>query len=264
MTNKPFGISFPLIRPDYEAMIGAALDKGVKVVVTSAGNPAKIYKMLESAGVVAIHVIANVKMAQKARDLGYHMVVAEGFEAGGHDGRDEITTFALIPQVVDAVDIPVIAAGGIADARGMIAAFALGAEGIQMGTRFAATKESPVHERFKHAIINAMDTDTTVTGRRLNDPVRVIKNKLSQEILDAEVSGASPEDILDIIGPDRTYMASIDGDVENGSVMSGQIAGMIKEIKSVQEVFDELLSEIEPVINEIKKLSAGTQHDKDK
>ncbi|MBW2651201.1 MAG: nitronate monooxygenase, partial [Deltaproteobacteria bacterium] len=174
LTNKPFGISFPLIRPDYEAMIGAALDKGVKVVVTSAGNPAKIYKMLESAGVVAIHVIANVKMAQKARDLGYHMVVAEGFEAGGHDGKDELTTFALIPQVVDAVDIPVIAAGGIADARGMVAAFALGAEGIQMGTRFVATKESPVHENFKYAIINALDTDTTITGRKLNDPVRVI------------------------------------------------------------------------------------------
>jgi len=264
MTDKPFGISFPLIRPDYEAMIGAALDKGVKVIVTSAGNPAKIYKTLEAAGVVAIHVIANVKMAKKARDLGYHMVVAEGFEAGGHDGRDEITTFALIPQVVDAVDIPVIAAGGIADARGMVAAFALGAEGIQMGTRFAATKESPVHERFKHAIINAMDTDTTVTGRRLNDPVRVIKNKLSQEILDAEAAGTSPEDILDMIGPGRTEMASLDGDVENGSVMSGQIAGMIKEIKSVQEVFDELLSGIELVINGIKKLSAGTQHDKDK
>ena len=255
LTDKPFGISFPLIRPDYEAMIGAALDKGVKVVVTSAGNPAKIYKMLESAGVVAIHVIANVKMAQKARDLGYHMVVAEGFEAGGHDGKDEITTFALIPQVVDAVDIPVIAAGGIADARGMVAAFALGAEGIQMGTRFAATKESPVHERFKQAIINAMDTDTTVTGRRLSDPVRVIKNKLSQEILDAEASGASPEDILGIIGPDRTHMASIDGDVESGSVMSGQISGMIKEIKSVQEVFDELLSGIEPVIDGIKRVT---------
>lgn len=258
LTDKPFGISFPLIRPDYEAMIGAALDKGVKVVVTSAGNPAKIYKMLKSAGVVAIHVIANVKMAQKARDLGYHMVVAEGFEAGGHDGKDEITTFALIPQVADAVDIPVIAAGGIADARGMVAAFALGAEGIQMGTRFVATKESPVHENFKQAIINAMDTDTTITGRKLNDPVRVIKNKLSQEILDAEASGASPEEILAIIGPDRTHQASIDGDVTDGSVMSGQISGMIKEIKSVQEVFDELLSGVEPVIDGIKKLSTRT------
>jgi len=202
-------------------------------------------------------------MAQKARDLGYHMVVAEGFEAGGHDGKDEITTFSLIPQVVDAVDIPVIAAGGIADARGMVAAFALGAEGIQMGTRFVATKESPVHENFKQAIINAMDTDTTITGRKLNDPVRVIKNKLSQEILDAEATGASPEEIFGIIGPDRTHIASIDGDVKDGSVMSGQIAGMIKEVKSVQEVFDELLSGIEPVINGIKKLS-GTQHDKDK
>ncbi|MBW2558484.1 MAG: DUF561 domain-containing protein [Deltaproteobacteria bacterium] len=255
LTDKPFGISFPMIRPDYESMIGTALDRGVKVVVTSAGNPAKIYKMLESAGAIAIHLIANVRMAQKVRDLGYHMVVAEGFEAGGHDGKDEITTFALIPQVVDAVDIPVIAAGGIADARGMVAAFALGAEGIQMGTRFAATKESPVHENFKQAIINAGDTDTTVTGRKLDDPVRVIKNKLSQEILDAEASGASPEEILAIIGPGRTQMASLDGDVKDGSVMSGQIAGMIKEIKSVQEVFDDLLSGVDPVIDRIRKLS---------
>lgn len=253
MTDKPFGISFPLIRPDYDAMIGAALNKGVKVVVTSAGNPAKVYKMLQSAGAISIHVIANVRMAQKAQDLGYHMVVAEGFEAGGHNGRDELTTFALIPQVVDAVAIPVIAAGGIADARGMVAAFALGSEGIQMGTRFAASKESPVHENFKQAIISAKDTDTTITGRKVKDPVRVIKNTLSKKILDAEITGASPEEILEMIGPGRTYMASIEGDVENGSVMSGQVAGMIREIKSVQEVFDELISEIEAVIKKTGK-----------
>jgi len=253
MTDKPFGISFPLIRPDYDAMIGTALGKGAKIVVTSAGNPAKVYKMIQSSGAISIHVIANVRMAQKARDLGYDMLVAEGFEAGGHNGRDELTTFTLIPQVVDAVDIPVIAAGGIGDARGMVAAFALGAEGIQMGTRFAASKESPVHENFKQAIISAKDTDTTITGRRVKDPVRVIKNTLSQKILDAEIAGASPGEILGMIGPGRSYMASTDGDVENGSVMSGQIAGMIREIKSVQEVFDELISGIEPVINKTGK-----------
>lgn len=253
MTDKPFGISFPLIRPDYDAMIGTALRKGAKVVVTSAGNPAKVYKMLRSAGAVSIHVTANVRMAQKARDLGYDMLVAEGFEAGGHNGRDELTTFTLIPQVVDAVDIPVIAAGGIGDARGMVAAFALGAEGIQMGTRFAASKESPVHENFKQAIISAKDTDTTITGRKVKDPVRVIKNTLSQKILDAEITGSSPGEILEMIGPDRSYMASTDGDVENGSVMSGQIAGMIREIKSVQEIFDELISGIEPVIKKTGK-----------
>ncbi|MEA3222005.1 MAG: nitronate monooxygenase [Thermodesulfobacteriota bacterium] len=253
ITDKPFGISFPLIRPDYDAMIGTALRKGAKVVVTSAGNPAKVYKMLQSAGAVSIHVTANVRMAQKARDLGYDMLVAEGFEAGGHNGRDELTTFTLIPQVVDAVDIPVIAAGGIGDARGMVAAFALGAEGIQMGTRFAASKESPVHENFKQAIISAKDTDTTITGRKVKDPVRVIKNTLSQKILDAEITGASPGEILEMIGPDRSYMASTDGDVENGSVMSGQIAGMIREIKSVQEIFDELISGIEPVIKKTGK-----------
>jgi enoyl-[acyl-carrier protein] reductase II len=251
LTKKPFGISFPLLRPDYEAMIGKAIDKGVRVVVTSAGNPEKVSKMLASAGVTAIHVIANVRMAKKVQDLGYHMVVAEGFEAGGHNGRDEITTFALIPQVVDAVDIPVIAAGGIADARGVVAAFALGAEGIQMGTRFVATKESPAHDNFKKVIINAKDTDTTITGRKTNDLVRGIKNKLTSQILDAENKGLMPEEILKIIGADRSYMASVEGNIEDGSAMCGQIAGMINEIKSVQDVFDEILSGIKPVLNRV-------------
>ena len=251
MTSKPFGISFPLARPDYEPMIMAAIDKGVRIVVTSAGNPAKSAKMLLAAGVTAIHVIANVRMAQKVQDLGYHMVVAEGYEAGGHNGRDEITTFALVPQVVDAVSIPVIAAGGIADARGVVAAFALGAEGIQMGTRFVATKESPVHENYKKAIIDASDTDTTITGRRFNDLTRVIKNKLAQDIQEAEYANVPPDQILDMIGFGRTYKASVEGDMETGSVMIGQIVGMIKDIKSVQEVFDELLFGIEPVLAQL-------------
>jgi enoyl-[acyl-carrier protein] reductase II len=252
-TDKPFGISFPLARPDYETMLGAVLDRGVKIVVTSAGNPAKAAKLLQSAGVVAIHVVANIKMAQKVQDLGYSMVVAEGYEAGGHNGRDEITTMALIPQVVDAVDISVIAAGGIADARGMVAAFALGAEGVQMGTRFAATTESPVHHNFKQAILNAADTDTVITGRKFNDLTRVIKNKLSQEILDAESSGTDPNQILEMIGIGRSFKASVEGDVIDGSVMSGQIAGMIKEIKNVEQVMTEMGSGLQPVMNTVAK-----------
>jgi enoyl-[acyl-carrier protein] reductase II len=252
-TEKPFGISFPLARPDYEMMLGAALEKGVKVVVTSAGNPAKAAKLLQSAGVVAIHVVANVKMAQKVQDLGYTMVVAEGYEAGGHNGRDEITTMALIPQVVDAVSIPVIAAGGIADARGMVAAFALGAEAVQMGTRFAATKESPLHQNFKQAILNASDTDTVITGRKFNDLTRVIKNKLSQEILEAESAGTDPNQILEMIGIGRTFKASVEGDVVDGSVMSGQIAGMINEIKSAQQIMTEMISGLQPVMNIVTK-----------
>lgn len=249
LTTNPFGVSFPLARPDYKEMIGAALDKGVKIVVTSAGNPAKVADMLQSAGVIAIQVIANVRMALKAVDLGYHLIVAEGFEAGGHNGRDEISTFALLPQVVDAVEIPVIAAGGIADARGMVAAFALGAEGIQMGTRFAVTKESPVHKNFKQAIIDADDRGTTITGRATNDLVRMIKNKLSEEVLEAERSGMSPDKIIEMIGQGRTYMASVKGDIDNGSVQSGQIAGMINDIKSVQDIFDDIISNINPILN---------------
>ncbi len=252
-TNKPFGISFPLARPDYEEMIGAALDKGVRVVVTSAGNPAKAAPLLLAAGVTAIHVVANVRMAQKVEDLGYHMVVAEGYEAGGHNGRDEITTFTLIPQVADAVRIPVIAAGGIADARGMVAAFALGAEGVQMGTRFVATKESPVHDNFKQCIMRATDTDTTITGRKFNDLTRVIKNKLAAEILEAESGSVPPDQILEMIGMGRTYKASVEGDVVDGSVMCGQIAGMIKDIKSVAEVFSELLGGLGPVLAGVTK-----------
>ncbi len=251
MTDRPFGVSCPLIRPDYEVMLNAALERGVNIVVTSAGNPAKVNKMLLDAGVIAIHVVANVKMAKKVEDLGYHMLVAEGFEAGGHNGRDELTTLTLVPQVVDAVRIPVIAAGGIADARGMVAAFALGAEGIQMGTRFVATKESPVHENFKMAIINAGDTDTTITGRAFNDPTRVIKNDFTEKIIDAERKGVDPVKILEMIGSDRTYIGSVKGDMDNGSLMSGQVAGMIKELKSVEEVIKDIISGLAPVVNRI-------------
>ncbi|MCD6280555.1 MAG: DUF561 domain-containing protein [Deltaproteobacteria bacterium] len=251
MTDRPFGVSCPLIRPDYEVMLNAALERGVNIVVTSAGNPAKVNKMLLDAGVIAIHVVANVKMAKKVEDLGYHMLVAEGFEAGGHNGRDELTTFTLVPQVVDAVRIPVIAAGGIADARGMVAAFALGAEGIQMGTRFVATKESPVHENFKMAIVNAGDTDTTITGRAFKDPTRVIKNDFTEKIIDAERKGVDPVKILEMIGSDRTYIGSVKGDLDNGSLMSGQVAGMIKELKSVEEVIKDIISGLGPVVNRL-------------
>ena len=251
MTDRPFGVSCPLIRPDYEFMLNAALERGVNIVVTSAGNPAKVNKMLLDAGVIAIHVVANVKMAKKVEDLGYHMLVAEGFEAGGHNGRDELTTFTLVPQVVDAVRIPVIAAGGIADARGMVAAFALGAEGIQMGTRFVATKESPVHENFKMAIVNAGDTDTTITGRAFKDPTRVIKNDFTEKIIDAERKGVDPVKILEMIGSDRTYIGSVKGDLDNGSLMSGQVAGMIKELKSVEEVIKDIISGLGPVVNRL-------------
>ncbi len=251
MTDKPFGVSCPLIRPDYETMLGAAIESGVNVIVTSAGNPAKVNRMLLDAGVTAIHVVANVRMAKKVEDLGYHMVVAEGFEAGGHNGRDELTTFTLVPQVVDAVSIPVIAAGGIADARGMVAAFALGAEGIQMGTRFVATRESPVHDNFKMAIVNARDTDTTITGRAFSDPTRVIKNAFTEKIIDAERKGVDPAKILEMIGSDRTYIGSVKGDLQNGSLMSGQVAGMIKELKSVQEVMEDIILGLGPVIGRL-------------
>lgn len=241
LTDKPFGINVPLIDPMSEEVLKLIAEVKVEVVITSAGNPGKNTKWLKAAGIRVLHVVPSVRMAKKAAEAGVDAVIAEGYEAGGHNGVDEITTMALIPQVVDAVNIPVVAAGGIADARGMIAAFALGAEGVQLGTRFIATKECIAHPKAKEAILNAPDNSTVITGRS-HAPVRMIKNKLSELILQKEQTGASHEELLEFIGSGRTRAALIEGDVEDGSLMAGQIAGMIRDIKSVKEVIDDLVN----------------------
>ncbi len=252
ITDNPFGVNIPLLDPLSEEILGMVADMNVQVVITSAGNPAKHTEWLKKAGLKVLHVVPSLRLAKKAADSGVDAVVAEGYEAGGHNGIDEITTMALIPQVVDAVDIPVVAAGGIGDSRGMIAAFALGAEGVQLGTRFIATKECIAHPRVKETILAAADTSTVITGRG-HAPVRMIRNKLSEQILDKEHEGAPHEELLEFIGSGRTKAALIEGDVDEGSLMAGQIAGMIKQIKSVKEVIEDMVQGASGVLSGISE-----------
>ena len=240
LTQKPFGVNIPILSPYAEGIFEAAARTGVHVLTTSAGNPLTYTARAKEAGMKVVHVVSNVRMAEKAQKAGVDVIVAEGYEAGGHNGFDEITTMVLVPQVVDAVDVPVVAAGGIGDARGMAAAFALGAEGIQLGTRFLASQESPAHPRYKELILSSTDCSTAITGRAFG-PVRVLRNKLAETILQAEREGWSQEKIQEMIGAGRSIKACLEGDLDEGSFMCGQVAGMIAELKSVQEIIAELM-----------------------
>lgn len=241
-TTKPFGVNIPLLRGDADELIQTVIDEGVKIVFTSAGHPGKFIDKLKNAGCIVTHVVPSVKYALKAESVGCDAIVAEGFEAGGHNGIDEITTFCLIPQVVDAVKIPVIAAGGIADGRGMAAAFALGAEGVQIGTRFAASVESSAHENYKKAIINAADNSTVLILKKVT-PVRMIKNEFSQKVIEAENRGATREELLELLGRGRERAAIFEGDLENGEIEAGQCSGMIKEILPASEILYNIVRE---------------------
>jgi enoyl-[acyl-carrier protein] reductase II len=240
LTSKPFGVNVPLLRPDAGEIIEVVAKNEVPVLTTSAGNPKNYTSLAQEKGLRVVHVVSNVRMAEKAQEAGVDVIVAEGYEAGGHNGHDEITTMALVPQVVDAVEVPVVAAGGIGDARGMVAAFALGAEGVQMGTRFLASEDSPAHPKYKELILSSCDRDTVITGRAFG-PVRVIKNTLAEKILQAESEGWSTEQIMEMIGPGRTMKAAIEGDIDEGSFMCGQISGMIGELKSAAEIIQEMM-----------------------
>jgi len=246
LTSKPYGINVPLPMPGIEEFIRVGVEEGVKIFITSAGNPATYTKRLKNEGITVMHVVPSVKLAKKAEDSGVDVIIAEGNEAGGHNGFDDVTTLCLIPQVVDAVKVPVVAAGGIADARGFVAAFALGAEGVQMGTRFVATHESIAHEKMKKAIVEANDTDTLITGRKVG-PVRMLKNKLAQQIVEWESSGFDGPELLKKIGRDRARDALELGDIDDGSPMCGQIAGLIHDIPSSQDVIDRIIQGITEV-----------------
>jgi enoyl-[acyl-carrier protein] reductase II len=241
-TDKQFGINIPLLRRDAEELIDITIDEGVKIVFTSAGHPGKFIDKLKKAECVVVHVIPSVKYALKAESVGCDAVVAEGFEAGGHNGLDEITTLVLVPQVVDAVKIPVIAAGGIADGRGMAAAFALGAEGVQIGTRFAASFESSAHQNYKQAIVEATDNSTVLILKKIS-PVRLIKNKFSHQIIEAENCGATPEELANLLDKGRERMAILEGNLDEGEIEAGQCAGMIKEILPAAEIVKKIVRE---------------------
>lgn len=245
LTDKPIGVNVMLMSPHADEVAQVIVEEGIKAVTTGAGNPEKYMEMWKNAGVKVMPVVASVALAKRMEKYGADAVVAEGCESGGHIGSQ--TTMCLVPQVVDAVDIPVIAAGGVADGRGFAAAMMLGAEAVQIGTRFVASKESIVHENYKERIIKAKDIDSEVTGRSYGHPIRVLRNKMTREYLRMEKEGAAFEE-LEHLTLGSLRKAVVEGDVMNGSLMAGQIAGMIKEEKSCDEIVKEIMSQAEALL----------------
>jgi enoyl-[acyl-carrier protein] reductase II len=241
-TENPYGVNIPLLRGDAAELIQTCLDEGVKIFFTSAGNPAVYTQKLRDAGAVVVHVVPSAKLARKAEERGVHAVVCEGTEAGGHNGIDEIPTFVLVPQVRDAVEIPVIAAGGIADGRGIAAAFALGADGVQIGTLFAATMESSASERYKQAVIAAGETDTVLSLKCIG-PARMIKNPYALRTVEYEKRGASVEETRELLGSKRERLGIFEGDWDEGQFEAGMGAGLIREILPAAIVMEKLVKE---------------------
>lgn len=241
-TDKPFGVNVPLLYPEIDKLMKIIIDQEVKIVFTSAGNPKTWTPLLKENGITVVHVISNTKFALKSEDAGVDAVVAEGFEAGGHNGREETTTLCLIPMVVDAVKIPVIAAGGIGSGRTMLAAFALGAQGVQIGSRFVATTESSAHDNFKNVVIHANEGDTVLSLKQLT-PVRLIKNKFYKEVAEAEGRGATTEELKSLLGHRRSKHGMFEGDLENGELEIGQVSASIKTIKPAAEIVAEIWTE---------------------
>lgn len=251
-TDKPFGVNVPLLYPDIDKQMQVIMDEGVKIVFTSAGNPKTWTQQLHDKGITVVHVVSSVKFALKAQDAGVDAVVAEGFEAGGHNGREEHTTMVLIPAVRKAIDIPLIAAGGIATGRGMLAAIAAGADGVQVGTRFVASKESSGHPAFKEAVISAPEGGTTLTLKALT-PVRMLHNRFFEQVQDAEKHGASVEELKNLLGRGRAKKGMFEGNLDEGELEIGQVSAYIDDIKPAAEIVAEIWQEF----NEAGKELAG-------
>ena len=245
-TDKPFGVNVPMLYPQIEEIMDIIVEEGVKIVFTSAGNPKTWTQFLKEKGITVVHVVSSVKFAQKAEAAGVDAVVCEGFEAGGHNGREETTTFTLIPMVKENVSIPVIAAGGIANGRGMLAAMVLGADGVQIGSRFAATIESSAHDNFKDAIVKVKDGDTHLTLKELA-PVRLVKNHFYNQVQELYAKNPSVEEIKELLGRARAKKGMFEGDLDNGELEIGQIAGLIHEIKPAKQVIEEIIAEFESI-----------------
>lgn len=252
-TNKPFGVNVPLLYPNIEEHIKIIIEEGVKIVFTSAGNPKIWTNHLKQHGIIVVHVVSALKFALKCVDAGVDAIVAEGFEAGGHNGKEETTTFVLIPQIKSSISLPIIAAGGISTGTQMAAAFTLGADGVQIGSRFVATFESSAHENFKNKIIQAKEGDTQLTLKQLT-PVRLIKNKFFDEVIQAEQSGASIEELKNLLGKARAKKGMFEGDLIDGELEIGQVSASINEIKTAAEVVNEIYSEFKSVIKKISLL----------
>ena len=250
LTDKPFGVNLMLMNPCAAGIAQVILDEGVQVVTTGAGNPGQFIPAWKEAGIKVIPVVAAAVLAKRLSRYGVDAFVAEGMESGGQVG--EMTTMALVPQVIDAVDVPVIAAGGIADGRQMAAALALGAAGVQVGTCLLASPECPIHENYKQAVLKAKDSDTTVTGRSIGGPVRVLKNKMAREYLALEKRGATLEE-LETVTLGGLRRAVLEGDVERGSVMMGQVAGMVHEVRPLRRIFEELVNGGKAVLEQVDR-----------
>ncbi len=243
-TDKPFGVNVPMLYPQVDELMDIIVEEDVKIVFTSAGNPKTWTSFLKEKGITVIHVVSSVKFALKAEAAGVDAIVCEGFEAGGHNGREETTTFTLIPMVKESVTIPVIAAGGIGNGHGMLAAMVLGADGVQIGSRFAASKESSAHVNFKQKIIDVKDGDTHLTLKELA-PVRLIKNKFYQEIQELYKNNPTKQELIGLLGRARAKKGIFEGDLDNGELEIGQIAGIINEISSAKDILEEIISDFE-------------------
>lgn len=250
-TDRPFGVNIPMLYPNIEALMEIILSSGVKIVFTSAGNPKTWTNHLQKHGITVVHVVSSVKFALKAQDAGVDAVVAEGFEAGGHNGRDETTTMVLIPSVKEKINIPLIAAGGIATGRSMLAAMVLGADGVQVGSRFAASVEGSSHDLFKEQIVNAKEGDTQLTLKELA-PVRLLKNKFYKDVQNAYADGATVEGLKKLLGRARAKRGMFEGDLNEGELEIGQVSGLIHEIKPAATIVEDLMTEFNKGIEEVK------------
>ena len=252
-TGKPFGVNIPMLYPQVDELMDIIVEEDVKIVFTSAGNPKTWTSFLKEKGITVVHVVSSVKFAIKAEASGVDAIVCEGFEAGGHNGREETTTFTLIPMVKESISIPVIAAGGIGNGRGMLAAIVLGADGVQIGSRFAASKESSAHENFKQKIIDVKDGDTHLTLKELA-PVRLIKNKFYQEIKELYKENPTKEELIGLLGRARAKKGIFEGDLDNGELEIGQIAGIINNISSAKDILEEIVTDFETSKKNIFKI----------
>jgi enoyl-[acyl-carrier protein] reductase II len=252
-TDKPFGVNVPMLYPDIDQIMNIIVDEGVKIVFTSAGNPKTWTNWLKERGITVVHVVSSLKFAIKAQEAGVDAVVAEGFEAGGHNGREETTTLALIPIVKNGLNIPLIAAGGIATGSAMLAVMILGADGVQIGSRFVTSEESSAHINFKNAVVNASEGDTQLTLKELA-PVRLIKNKFYQDLQNLYQKGASVEALKTLLGRARAKRGMFEGDLDEGELEIGQISGLIDSIQPVSEIIREIISEYNLKLKSLKQL----------
>lgn len=254
-TTKPFAVNVPMLYPDIEEIMQIIIEEGVKIVFTAAGNPKTWTSHLQQNGIVVVHVVSSVKFALKAQQAGVDAIVAEGFEAGGHNGRDETTTFTLIPMVREQIDIPLIAAGGIATGRGMLAAMVLGAEGVQIGSRFVASIEASSHQAFKDYVLAAKEGDTILTLKELT-PVRMLKNDFYEQIADLYTKNPTKEALADLLGRGRAKKGMFEGDLKEGELEIGQISGIINDIKPAAEIVGDIIREFRLAREEVTRIQA--------